>query len=390
MGYNLTKLEKTQRVGVLGGIFDPVHFGHLNLAQYALEQLGLDIVLFVPSGKPSHKDYSGITPAAVRLKMLSLAVKANPRFKVTDIEAKNPAVSYTADTLKTIKSFMPEGSQLFFLMGEDNVSQIVSWKNYESFCDLCKIVAVPRKNPENSPQNPDFLYLSACAPLDISSTFLRQRVREGASVAYLTTEAVCAFIAEKRLYKLSRLREREITRFIEKTLTKKRYLHTVGTVDEAVKLARLYGEDEKKARLAALLHDAAKEFTPRKKAELCAKYHIKLSKYMLADIDFAHGLIASKMAKERFGVFDKDILNAIAYHTSGRAGMSRLEKIIFLADYIEAYRPLHDNLILLREMAYKDLDKAVIMKLSATIARLKERGAYISPRSKQALKYFSK
>ncbi|KAB3537407.1 HD domain-containing protein [Alkaliphilus pronyensis] len=153
---------------------------------------------------------------------------------------------------------------------------------------------------------------------------------------------------------------------LKQVISKKRYKHTLGVVDVAVYLANKYGENCNKAAIAALLHDYAKDFSEAK-----LRKHIKKNKIPVDDVlncayQLLHGKVAASIAKKRFGVTDIDILNAVEYHTTGRRGMTRLEKIIYLADFIEVGRS-YPGVDELRVIAEEDLDKAVLKALNNTI-----------------------
>lgn len=176
----------------------------------------------------------------------------------------------------------------------------------------------------------------------------------------------------------------DIISYIENNLNKKRLNHTYGVRDTAVKLARIYGEDEEKAELAALFHDMAKHF----KGENLNYYvkHLGLDSKYLGNSNLAHGKIAAALMKKDFNVDDEDIIGAVSYHTTGKENMSLLEKIIYIADAIEPNRD-YPGVVELRELAFKDLDKAIIMSMENTIKRVDELGGYLDDDTIKALEY---
>lgn len=156
-----------------------------------------------------------------------------------------------------------------------------------------------------------------------------------------------------------------------------RYKHTLNVLEIGLKLARTYNIPKEKVQIAALLHDYEKEISLEKAKELLLEHGVFIEDQSMINIDLIHGELASFIAKADFGIEDKDILNAIKYHTTGRAEMSVLEKIIYLADLIEPSRNI-DKLNQITEMAYIDLDKAVLMAMDNTIEYLISRGSLIN------------
>ena len=199
---------KGSKTGLLGGTFDPVHLGHLILAQEARERLGLRQVLFMPAGQPWMKDRA-VSPAAHRLAMLQRAVEDNPAFGLCRIEIDHPGVSYTAETLARLSGEMP-GERFFFLLGWDALEDLPRWKDPDRVLALAELVAFPRAGYPA----PDFHHLERLLPgvgkrvhllegpiIQISSTEVRRRVRDGLSIRYLVPRAVEEYILEKGLYK---------------------------------------------------------------------------------------------------------------------------------------------------------------------------------------------
>lgn len=172
---------------------------------------------------------------------------------------------------------------------------------------------------------------------------------------------------------------------LQSALSIKRYKHTLGVVEEAVKLAKLYGVDEQKAKVAALLHDCAKDYPDDMKKRLCKEFHIQLDNIMKAQIDLSHPFLGAKVAKTEYQVDNGEILEAIRYHTTGKKNMSMLDKIIFIADYIEPNRKVFKELEEIRRLAYTDIDKAMKLALETTIEYTKERNQKLHPLTLEAL-----
>lgn len=172
---------------------------------------------------------------------------------------------------------------------------------------------------------------------------------------------------------------------LQSALSIKRYKHTLGVVEEAVKLAELYGVDTQKAKIAALLHDCAKDYPDDMKKRLCKEFHIQLDDIMKSQIDLAHPFLGAKIAKTEYQVEDGEILEAIRYHTTGKKNMSMLDKIIFIADYIEPNRKPFKQLEEIRRLAYVDINKAMKLALEATIDYTIEKNQKLHPLALEAL-----
>ena len=206
-------------MGVFGGSFNPIHLGHLLVADEILERLALDRLLFVPAASPPHKPAGDLAPARDRLEMTRLAVAGQPRFAVADVEIRRSGPSYTVDTLRALAS---EGD-LHFLMGSENFLDLLAWRAPAEVAALARLVVVPRSgaafDPDAPPAQkvlhelalPPFTrdprapghapLLVAAASLPVSASDLRRRAREGRSLAYRTPDAVVAYIRAHGLYR---------------------------------------------------------------------------------------------------------------------------------------------------------------------------------------------
>lgn len=163
---------------------------------------------------------------------------------------------------------------------------------------------------------------------------------------------------------------RKIRKSMEKKLDPKRYEHTLGVAYTAAALAMRHGEDVNNALLAGMLHDCAKCLTNEKRISICEKYNIAVSEAEQKNPYLLHAKVGSFLAMKKYGVTDKDVIHAILNHTTGRPGMSRLEKIIWLADYIEPGRKQAPNLAKIRSIAFDDLDQALLIALEDTLRYL--------------------
>ena len=174
---------------------------------------------------------------------------------------------------------------------------------------------------------------------------------------------------------------------LSETLSERRYLHSLGVADEAKKLAAVYGENEERSYLAGLLHDCAKELPPENMADiLLDKYNVETDELARIMPKLLHGPLGACMAKDEYGVDDDGIYDAIWCHTTGKPDMTLLEKIIYIADYIEPLREF-DGVDDLRRLAYENMDKAIILGIDMTISDLIERGLALYPETIDARNY---
>lgn len=180
----------------------------------------------------------------------------------------------------------------------------------------------------------------------------------------------------------------EIRDRVRPMMKDRRYLHTLGTEETAYDLAIIHGCDLFKARLTALLHDCAKNLPGEKMLQECIRYGISITKTEQQRTELLHAKLGVVYAREKFGIEDEEILNAIRYHTTGRPGMTLLEKIIFTADFIEPYRKPLPNLNEIRWAAYNDLDLAVTLIAKSTLDYLERKGAITDSLTRETYDYY--
>lgn len=199
-----------RRVGIMGGTFDPIHIGHLVVAEEARLLFALDTVIFVPAGRPAHKTVEIITLAEHRYLMTVLAVINNSYFQVSRFEIDNHKPSYTIDTVRYFLETMGKDTAIFFITGADAILEIISWKDYDELLGMCTFIAASRPGyflkkihetlAEFYPDVTEKVHLLESPAMSISSTFIRNRVREGKTIKYLTVESVEQYIRKNNLY----------------------------------------------------------------------------------------------------------------------------------------------------------------------------------------------
>jgi nicotinate-nucleotide adenylyltransferase len=188
---------------LFGGTFDPPHLGHLVLAECARDRLALDEVRFVPAGEPPHKRGRPVTPTAVRLAMVRLAVRGNRAFVVSTLETRRHGPSFTIETLRAVRAEAPR-ARLFLLMGADSLDEFVTWREPEAILGLATLAVAERPGrgrPAARLARRGRIAWLDNAEIDLSSSLVRARVRAGRSIRYLVPEAVAAYIARHRLYR---------------------------------------------------------------------------------------------------------------------------------------------------------------------------------------------
>ncbi|HAS81627.1 MAG TPA: nicotinic acid mononucleotide adenylyltransferase [Verrucomicrobia bacterium] len=199
----------SERYGIFGGSFNPIHIGHLLLAQTALEWFDLDRVLFMPCAVQPHKEPGLLAPAAVRKTMIEAAIEDHPAFELLDIELQRGGVSYSVDSLRTIREKMPR-AELFFMIGADTLLDLYAWKDIDKVLALCRFAVFARPGVVVRPDDikladpwPETLLKGLCfiRQLDISSSDIRHRVAEGLNIRYLVPPQVEMIISEHHLYR---------------------------------------------------------------------------------------------------------------------------------------------------------------------------------------------
>jgi len=198
------------KTGVMGGTFDPVHLGHLAVAAEAVRELALDEIIFMPAGHPYFKAQAKISPAEDRVNMLKLAIAGLPHYRISLIEIERPGPSYAVDSMDKMRTQMDPSDELFFIMGWDSLLTLYRWYEAGRLIRLCRIIAAPRPGyarPDLSSLEKDLPGISKRAvvmdgPLvDISSTDIRQKARQGLSIDSLVPPGVAQYIRERGLYR---------------------------------------------------------------------------------------------------------------------------------------------------------------------------------------------
>ncbi|MCD8009889.1 MAG: nicotinate-nucleotide adenylyltransferase [Lachnospiraceae bacterium] len=366
------------KIGILGGTFDPIHKAHLKLGHEACRAFALDHVWVMPTGNSYLKTEVGtVTDAEHRAEMVRLAIQDDPLLEFSDIELRRPGYTYTADTLLSLTKEYPE-VEWHFIIGADSLHGMEHWVAPEVIF-RCASVIVANRNRQvddevllRDKKHLEERFGARILPLnfesmDVSSSQIRRDIAEGHLPHPALTDEVNRYIQVHELY-APHLEEEQICQWLQQRLKPSRYRHTLGVADTAEKLARHYGTvDARRARLAGLLHDCGKN----------------------EGTALTHGPIGAEIAREELGIRDEELLNAIRYHTTGRPAMTDLEKIIFIADYIEPNRDRAPHLKELRRMAYIDLNETIRCILKDTLAYLRDSKTVIDERSLETYNYYN-
>ena len=390
------------KIGVYGGTFNPPHLGHITAARAVFELLKLDRLVLVPDRTPPHKDLPAGSPSAEqRLEMTRLAgeqLGLGDRVETLDLELRREGPSFTSDTLADLRAQNPD-AELWLLMGTDMFLTLHTWHEPERILSLAGVAAfgrteedteslfaLQRANLYHTYPNARIFTLTIPGVVEISSSELRRRLERGGG-ANLLAPAVYGYILRQGLYgtradlkglPLSQLRPVALS-----YLKHKRIPHVLGAEQEAIRLAERWGADVERARVAALLHDCTKKLDMDGQLALCRQYQIPLDALERQALKLLHAKTGAAIARDVFGA-DEEIYRAIWWHTTGHPGMTLLEKVIYLADYIEPSRDF-PGVDRLRAVCYENLDAGLRLGLAMTVEEMAERGAPVHHNTIEAL-----
>ncbi len=392
------------RIGVYGGTFDPPHMGHLTAAATAARLLSLDRLFFIPAGIPPHKELASQTPEAkhrlamVRLMAEQVETETGVRVDVLQVEVARKGKSYTVDTLHGLRGEYPD-DEMWLLMGTDMFLTFQNWRAPEEILGMCGICAFGRSESDTeelfavqrkylSDRFPNARITTLTLPniVEISSTQLRAELAsEGIARALLPS--VQGYILRFGLYEtkcdLKRLDMKELRPAALSFLHAKRVPHVLGTEETAVKLAKRYGADVEDARVAALLHDCTKRLHMPEHLAICERHGIALDDLERNTVKLLHAKTGAVLARDIFGVNDA-VYEAILWHTTGKAGMTTLEKVLYLADYIEPTRDF-DGVERLREAVWRDIDEGLLLGLTMSVEEMREKNYVVHPNTLGAI-----
>lgn len=420
------------KVGIYGGTFDPIHMGHLITANDILEKCGMDKVVFMPTGNPPHKSGKSVTGVHHRVNMIKAATAGMDRLGISMVEAEREGATYTVDTMRCLTA-SNDDIRYYFIIGSDVVLDILSWKEVEEVFKLCAFLVMLREGYDDEKVlkkvdelRKDYgaeIVLAPVSRIDVSSTDVKKLLSANASdieLEKVLPSGTLQYIRENNLYVAAGVNDElspEQTELLDKAqmvfdaneelqlesiyeklkgfLSKKRLFHSLGTMLMAGNLAAKYTDSDaefyKKALIAGLLHDCAKQVVLDETEMIarCKQYGITEAECGVYNVALMHAVLGAVYAKEVFGIEDDEVISAIRYHTTGKEGMTLLEKIIYVSDSLEETRE-YLGVEELRECAFEDIDKCVCWLAENTISRIKRKGGYLHPKTVEVYDYYSK
>ncbi len=384
-----------ERIGIFGGTYNPPHLGHVQAAVYGKNALKLDKLYLIPSYISPHKEIPEGSPTAQqRLEMVRLAVQGTD-LAVSDIELSRGGASYTYETVLALKNEHP-GSQIYLMMGTDMYLTLDTWREAKLLLSMVTPVVFYRGDRQEKEQveqkRRDFEAQGISSVVmenpvtEISSTQLRRMLVFQCASPFLSPQ-VSAYIAENHLYGADKsykhLSLEELEKVVTTLIKPNRVAHVLGCRDTAVELARRWGADETDAARAGLLHDITKALDGPLQLTLCGEYGMVLDDFSRQNPKTLHARTGAMVAKRIFGE-NPAVVAAIDSHTTGKAGMNILEKIIYVADYMEPNRNF-PGVEDLRRAAFENIDRAMEIGLEMTLDLLRKEGKTISQWSLEAL-----
>lgn len=386
----MSNTDRIRKLAIYGGSFDPIHVGHVALAEAAVNELGLDRLVFMPAYVSPFKMDAKASDGRDRCAMIESVLPLNNAFSLSEYELKKGGeASYTIETLRYFEQITD--ARLYFVLGFDSVIYLDKWYKGEEILRDFSLITGRRPDTDDSEgmriiegfreRYGADIHVLDMEPVDAASSDIRERVKNGETITGLVTSGVEEYIKEHRLYIQSDTVYKKfcndaeaLERYMKDNLKESRYRHSLGVEKMAVKLAEIYGADTEKAAFAGRYHDIAKCFDAETMDGYIRRY--SLDESLTGDTALAHSKVGAAILKHEFDVTDDDILNAVAFHTTARRGMSPLEQITFVADVVEENRTYPD-LKYYQDLALSDLDRCTKEILEYTISDLTEKQRHI-------------
>jgi nicotinate-nucleotide adenylyltransferase len=388
------------KLGIFGGSFNPVHYGHFFLVDAVISKLKLDRVVMIPALlSPFKLDAENMEGSANdRLDMLAAAAAGDSRMAIDDCEIRRGGVSYTVDTIEDITArYLPDGKPAL-IIGDDLACDFPKWRDSKRILELADIVIVRRIKPASGDSQsgvyPFAHTLLDNEIMDISSQMVRDKIKNALDWRSLVPAGARAIIEDRRLYgyngsgqysniKFSNLQfgddkdcSMEIILRIEeearRVLTIERFLHSRNTALLAYDLCLRFGINPKMGYLAGIAHDLAKQTESKLLMKMVKDDGLPVTEIEKGKPNLLHGRAAAVLLKERFCIHNKDVLEAVAFHTSGKENMSTLAKAVYIADKVEVSRNIDP---VLRKMCVnEDLDSILYAVLKKQVGKLQSKG----------------
>jgi nicotinate-nucleotide adenylyltransferase len=396
------------KIAILGGSFNPIHLGHLFLADRVFSAFGYDRVILVPAFQSPFKPGTDLAKPADRIDMLAASIAADPRITIDDCEIRREGISYTIDTIADILNrYRPQGKPALIL-GDDLARGFEQWRHAPDIAAMTDIIIAHRLSAADIPFPFPHRRLEN-EIMDLSSRMVRERIREGGSWRRLVPEGARLIIEDRRLYGaalpassgapppdpleapspvtwelIARIENRA-----RSSLAPARFLHSRNTALLSHDLALQFGLDPRAAYLAGIAHDICKSFPGDELTRLAKKDKGGVSDLEHKKPSLLHARAAAVFLRDRYGILHRDILDAVRFHTTGDMSMGPLAKIVYIADKIEPSREQVESRI--REFRnFTVLDEFFEAVLGETVAYLKSRKMDISGGTKRLLEAIRK
>lgn len=388
------------KIGIFGGTYNPPHLGHMAAAKAAIETLKLDKLILIPDRIPPHKELpKNPVSSEDRLEMTRIMgdrLDCPDVVEVSDMEMHRTGKSFTSDTLRLLREQYP-ADELWLMMGTDMFLTLHQWHEPEVIVQHAGILTFGRNHDDSKAlferqtafleqsygANVNVTVIDLPGLVEVSSTQLREALAAGGGQDYLDP-AIYGYILRQGLYgthpDMKDLSLPDLRAVSYSMIFSKRIPHVKGTEWEAAELAKRWGADELDARRAAILHDCTKYWSLAKQLSKCAEYGILLDRVEQKTLPLLHSKTASAVAERQFGM-SEDICSAICWHTTGKADMTLLEKILYIADYAEPNRSWSEEA---HDLAMMDLDAGVLLGLENTIRFTQAQGREVHYRTIEA------
>ncbi len=372
-----------RRIGIFGGAFDPIHLGHTRVMRNVLERSKVDEILIVPNGAPPYR-----TPTADMShlrSMAAIAVEGMPQVSIAD-QALLRNTKNTLDIVRAIIRRYP-GATFTYIIGADKLAGLLHWSGTPQLFEWCDLLVYPRAG-----YNAQELTLFAIAhgyraqllpvpPVNTSSSLVRAQIALLSDAGDMILPQVARYIALKGLYKPPYEQQ------VRAQMNQRRFEHTLGVRDLAVDLALHHGASMQQAAVASILHDVAKCMKLGQLKAIALKYGLTDDPQVLRSNALLHGKVGAVLASATYGVHNPDVLNAIRYHTTGRAHMSPIELCVFVADAAEPGRSDYPGLTEIREMMWHDLRRASLLSMLGTRRHVEAAGETVGQDAAHAIAY---
>lgn len=368
------------RIGIFGGTFNPPHLGHKNLAMQIKDIAKLDRIIIIPSYVPPHKESDQLASGEHRMKMCELMFNEDC-FCVSDMEICRKGKSYTIDTITALKEEYP-GDELFLIVGSDMLLSFHEWKRYKDIISLAALCVASRKeeisqrilsdyalNTLGLDENKGEIIIADIEPMEVSSTAVREQIKYGLDNCDLTSREIFDYARINLLYESPYM---EYKRLLREKLDDYRFLHSLNVAESAATLALMYGADEDKAYLTGLLHDIMKNAPKNEQLQIMENGGIILTQAEKNNPKLWHAMAGECYLRDELGITDPEILGSVRYHTTGKADMSLMEKIIYVADYISAERSYPDVDVMRYKALTQTLEEAALYSLQYTLKKLSQ------------------